>query len=329
MLNQMNILGSQHIPFIFIIDFDLQRPVVVPLDETGSDILIKTSSFENLPEGKQGPGMTILKKDQSDIKNTIVFEKKPVPFEQYKLAFDYVQKNLAYGNSYLANLTLPTVINTNLGLNDIYKLSKAPYKLKYKDKFVVFSPESFVQIRDGIISSYPMKGTINADIPNAEKRILENQKEYAEHATIVDLIRNDISLVAKNVTVERFRYIDRIETNQKPLLQVSSEITGTLPSGYHNHLGDIFSAMLPAGSISGAPKKKTLEIIKNAEPYDRGYYTGVAGIYDGINVDSFVMIRFIEKNNGKMIYKSGGGITVFSQAETEYREMVDKIYLPV
>jgi para-aminobenzoate synthetase component 1 len=109
---------------------------------------------------------------------------------------------------------------------------------------------------------------------------------------------------------------------------MSSEISGKLPKYYHEKLGDIFINILPAGSISGAPKKKTIEIIKTVEPYERGYYTGVFGVFDGINLDSSVMIRFIEKQKGEFIYKSGGGVTAYSNCNEEYKEIIQKIYVP-
>ena len=87
--------------------------------------------------------------------------------------------------------------------------------------------------------------------------------------------------------------------------------------------------MLPAGSICGAPKKKTVEIIKAAENYDRGYYTGVFGHFDGKNLDSCVLIRYIENQNGQLVYKSGGGITFMSEADKEYEEMLKKVYVPI
>ena len=180
-----------------------------------------------------------------------------------------------------------------------------------------------------MIRSFPMKGTIDASIENAEKVILSDEKEMAEHYTIVDLIRNDLSLVAKNVRVERFRYFDRINTNEKCLLQVSSEIAGELETDWNEKIGTIFNKLLPAGSITGAPKKKTIEIIQNAEIEPRGYYTGVAGIFDGMSVESAVMIRFVEYRKGDLFYHSGGGITVNSICEQEYMEMIEKVYVPV
>ena len=154
------------------------------------------------------------------------------------------------------------------------------------------------------------------------------KKEIAEHATIVDLIRNDLSVIAKNVRVNKFRYLERIHTNREPLLQVSSEIMGDLPEDQQYHLGDIIFALLPAGSICGAPKRKTLEIIEEVETHQRGFYTGICGYFDGRNLDSGVMIRFIQEHENKLFFKSGGGITSMSNLESEYQEYIEKIYVP-
>jgi para-aminobenzoate synthetase component 1 len=87
--------------------------------------------------------------------------------------------------------------------------------------------------------------------------------------------------------------------------------------------------LLPAGSILGAPKKKTLEIILEAENFSRGFYTGVCGFFDGTNLDSCVMIRLIEKENDQLFFKSGGGITHLSKIKDEYQEVKNKIYVPI
>lgn len=310
--------AKQKIPFIFIIDFDSLKPVVIPIAEVNPDeILYDFNGVKNYtaPEIPQAPDFII--------------NITPVPFEQYAEAFSCIQKNQSDGNSYLANLTFPTQIEMNYTLKEIFFLSRARYKLWYRDQFVVFSPEIFITIKDRKISSYPMKGTIDASIHDAENVILNDEKEAAEHLTIVDLIRNDLSRVSKNVSVEKFRYIDKIQTAGKNLLQVSSEIAGTLEDDYMDNLGEIIKKILPAGSITGAPKHKTVEIIKSAEKYDRGYYCGVCGCFDGTDLDSGVMIRYIEKNNGKYFFKSGGGITVYSELNSEYQEMIDKVNIPV
>jgi para-aminobenzoate synthetase component 1 len=110
---------------------------------------------------------------------------------------------------------------------------------------------------------------------------------------------------------------------------MSSEICGDLPADYRLRLGEILFKMLPAGSVTGAPKEKTVEIIRSAESYDRGFYTGIFGFFDGQSLVSAVSIRFIEQINGGLVFKSGGGITALSQVESEYLEMLKKIYVPV
>ena len=191
------------------------------------------------------------------------------------------------------------------------------------------SSVSHLKIHDGRIYSYPMKGTLDASIPNAVDILMADRKEAAEHATIVDLIRNDLSRVATQVRVDRYRYIDVLHTNKGDILQTSSEISGQLPDDYREHLGDIIAAQFPAGSITGAPKRKTVEIIQEAEEYNRGFYTGVTGVYCEGNLDSAVMIRFVEQDaEGNLFFKAGGGITSKSDCRKEYEEVIRKIYLP-
>ena len=318
-IDRFNTLASNRIPFVFIIDYLNNDVVITELDKVDSnEILFSINGINNISDAE-----VIVVPDK------IYFKKYPISFQEYAKAFDIVKYNLKKGNSYLTNLTFETPIETNLSLKQIFNKSKAPYKLWYKDEFVVFSPEIFVKISKGKIMSFPMKGTIDASVKNAESIILNSVKESAEHATIVDLIRNDLSRVATNIKVEEYRYIDNIKTNAGSLLQVSSKISGNVANDYLSKLGNIIFNLLPAGSITGAPKNKTLDIIAEAEIYNRGFYTGVFGIFDGVNFDSSVMIRFIEQNDGAMVYKSGGGITVNSICEDEYKEMIQKVYLPI
>ncbi len=320
MIALMNSLGRRKQPFIFIIDFDCTHPIVLPLEEVDPFLIrYDICGVRNCPP--QNSSVTM--------REAIGLKKFPISFETYKTAFEYVTACQRAGDSYLCNLTFPTPIEIDLTLDDIFACACAPYRLLVRDKFVVFSPEPFVRIANGVISTYPMKGTIRADNPNAEKIILGDEKEFAEHLTIVDLLRNDLSIMAKQVRVEKFRYVERIETSHGALLQVSSKITGALPDNYHEIIGDIVTSLLPAGSVTGAPKKRTVEIIKQAESCERGYYTGVFGRFDGNVLDSAVMIRFMEQTHDGLVYKSGGGITVYSDAEKEYRELIDKVYVPL
>ncbi|MBX2958088.1 MAG: aminodeoxychorismate synthase component I [Cyclobacteriaceae bacterium] len=314
----LNQWGADQVPFFFLIDFELQKPQAYRLDEIDpQEILYFFNGFSNGNNKQVNPG------------KNVVLNKYPIDFSSYDQRFDQVMQHLRYGDSFLTNFTIKTKVELHQSLRDLFFISQSKYKLWYKDQFLVFSPETFVQIRDQKIYSYPMKGTIDAQVAHAREIILNDPKERAEHITIVDLIRNDLSQVASDVSVTRFRYIDKIKTTAATLLQVSSEVNGNLSGDYNKRLGDILAALLPAGSVSGAPKPKTLEIIREAEGEERGYYTGVFGYFDGKNLDSGVMIRFIEKSDDDYFYRSGGGITTQSLAQAEYEEAIQKIYVPI
>lgn len=314
-IGTMNRWGQHKVPFLFIVDFEMKRPFIQKLSAIDpEEILYFINGVTNKTDEKSDPKVKI--------------EKFAGDFSAYEKKFHKVFSHLEYGDTFLTNLTMATQIKLNCSLREIFFQSQAKYKLLFGNQFLVFSPEIFIQIKEGKIYSFPMKGTIDASIPNAKEKILMDKKELAEHITIVDLIRNDISQVASHVRVARFRYIEEVRTESKNLFQVSSEIIGNLENEQQSCLGDILLKLLPAGSVSGAPKPKTLEIIKSVEG-DRGYYTGVFGYFNGSELDSGVMIRFIENQDGKYFYRSGGGITTQSVAELEYQEAIDKVYVPV
>lgn len=316
-IDQINRLAKSRTPFLLVTDFECARNHVIPVDKIDTaEIMYDINGVRNvdLPANKI---------------NDIGLKKYPVSLQEYHRKYDQVHQQIARGNTYLLNLTQPTKIDIDIDLREVFFQSNARYKLWYKGQFVVFSPETFIQIKEGKMSSFPMKGTIDAEIDKAEETILSSAKEMAEHATIVDLIRNDMSQYATKVEVEQFRYIEEIRTSEKHLLQVSSKITGYLDKDYLAHLGNLIYSLLPAGSICGAPKQKTLELIEEIEGYDRGYYTGIVGYFDGKNFDSGVMIRFIEQSKNGHVYKSGGGIHFLSEPQAEYQEMIDKVYVPV
>ncbi|MDX2432790.1 MAG: aminodeoxychorismate synthase component I [Bacteroides sp.] len=316
-ISLMNRFGRSGSPFMFLISFTGEGNIVVPMNEAApGGFCLEMPGLKNHDLGELE-------------KEAISFTKLPVDRERYKEAFFLVKDQILYGNSFLLNLTFPTRVKCSYTLEEIFRGSKAPFKLFLEDELVVFSPERFVRIEGTTITSNPMKGTIDANIPGAQGRLISDLKEDAEHNTIVDLIRNDLSIIASDVKVNRFKYIDRIRTHQGELLQMSSEISGTLPENFQSRLGSKIFSLLPAGSICGAPKKRTLEIIRSAEKYERGYYTGVFGYWDGTILDSAVAIRYIEKNENRLNFKSGGGITFQSNCDHEYDEMVNKVYVPI
>ena len=314
----MNRWGAENRDFLFFIDYKQEHCYVSLLSEVAPEEVLFA-----FPSCRNDEAEAVVPLEAVD------WEPHPETAAVYREKFDLVQRHLYAGNSFLVNLTCRIPVETNLTLKEIYLHSEALYKLWLRDHFVCFSPEIFVRISEGHIHSYPMKGTLSADVLYAEERLMGNAKEAAEHATIVDLIRNDLSIVAEKVTVNRYRYTDRLHTNKGDILQTSSDIEGLLPDDYRQHLGDILFAQLPAGSITGAPKKRTLEIIAEAEDYDRGFYTGVMGVCQQGQVDSAVMIRYVEEEDGRLYFKAGGGITANSRIEEEYEEVIQKAYVPI
>ena len=385
-IDKINRLASQDEPFLFVINYQGDKAFIRLLSDINpEECLFDFEGRGNLSHAwketwkeETWKEETWKKKISEEEISETIWQIEPPLYEDYERSFNIVKSNIMAGNSYLTNLTCRVPVSCNLSLEEIFHRAKGKYKLLLRRKrtqaedkahlkeenieenltpFVCFSPETFVRIKGGRIYSYPMKGTLDASLPNAEKLLMEDQKEAAEHATIVDLIRNDLSRVAEDVRVDKYRYIDVLHTNKGDILQTSSEISGRLPEDYPHHLGEILDAQLPAGSITGAPKDKTMQIIQEAEGYDRGFYTGIMGIYDQGELNSAVMIRFIEeetspvdfeadgeknfkakegkasegkepKANRKLYFKAGGGITSKSDCRKEYEEVIQKIYLP-
>lgn len=315
---RMDQLAAQGVPYVFVVDYDGCKAYVEPMTAIDPTVMMYSlGRAANIPEDAQPttctPQWSFEHPDRA----------------QYSRSFTSVVQQIKAGNSYLVNLTCRVPIDTNLSMRDIFLRATAKYRLWIADQLVCFSPETFVKVQGDTISSFPMKGTIDATLPHAQETLENDPKEMAEHATIVDLIRNDLSMVAYDVEVERYRYTERIATHRGAILQTSSEIKGRLQPFYRSRPGSMLQRLLPAGSITGAPKPKTMDIIRRAEGYDRGFYTGVMGVWENGNMDSAVMIRFIDKENDRLYYKAGGGITAKSEEDKEYQEIIDKIYVPI
>jgi para-aminobenzoate synthetase component 1 len=311
-------LAGASMPFVFFVSFD-KRQVMIFTTEEAEKAGIR---FE----------VNHQKWDSSTKLHTIQnLNPLFIDEESYKIGFDLVVKNIFLGNSYLLNYTLCTPVYPTIRAEEIFLISKAKYKAIFPGKFVFFSPETFIQINsENRIFTFPMKGTSDIETDSEGEILLNNSKENAEHSTIVDLMRNDLALVASDIKVDQFKYIEPIIAGSgKRLWQMSSAISGQLSNNWKNRLGEILFALLPAGSISGAPKQKTLEIINEAEACNRGFYTGIAGIFDGNTLDTCVMIRFIDTEKEQYVYHSGGGITSLSDYKKEYNEYKQKIYIPV
>ncbi|MDO5451138.1 MAG: aminodeoxychorismate synthase component I [Akkermansia sp.] len=309
---RLNALAGAGRPFAFAIPYAADSLLV-----SGED----AGFLYSLPNGSNTP------QQHCPLPQHIAWDPEHVDRAAYHRAFSTVQRHLLRGDSYLANLCMATPVRTNLGLEHIYHHARAPYKMMLRGQFACFSPEPFVTIGANRISTFPMKGTLPGHLPLS--RLMDDEKERREHATIVDLLRNDLALVGHDVRVDRYRYPERITNHCGTLWATSSQISATLEPGWQHRLGDLLLRMLPAGSITGAPKEWTCRAIAEAEPHPRGFYTGIFGCFDGATLRSAVSIRFVQQAEpGRLLYHSGGGITLLSDEESEYRELCDKIYVP-
>lgn len=258
--------------------------------------------------------------------------------ERYSRAFHYVQEQERMGNSLLVNLSFASGIELDSPLSRVYQQARAPFVLHVNNpeispmEFVVFSPEGFLHIAGRRASTRPMKGTALSESELTDTRVREallaSAKEAAEHRTIVDLMRNDLGMICERVWVQDYRYLERIRVERGSLFATSSLICGELDPHWPSRFGSILEAILPAGSISGAPKLETRKIIARAEEDERGFYTGVAGFFGPWGLESWVLIRFIQRGPAGTQFRSGGGITVYSEEESEYQELEAKIAIP-
>ena len=319
-VEQLNQWGQEKKPFVFLIDFEQKKPLAWPVDACPDWFQYKFTKASS-----DQPFSAIDNKNVNSVEHSLI-TKYPIIISDYQHKFNQVMDALHKGDSFLMNLTIPTPVQNTVNFKTYFDHAKSKYVIWLKEEFIAFSPETFIQIENGKIATFPMKGTIDASLPNAKESLLNDPKELAEHATIVDLLRNDLSRVASKVRVTNFRYYEEIPTQNGLIGQVSSAIEGELPKDYASRIGSIIYDLLPAGSVSGAPKKKTSELIASIEGTDRGYYTGIAGYFDGVNLDSCVLIRYLGADN---IYHSGGGITFQSDMASEYQEMINKVYVPV
>jgi para-aminobenzoate synthetase component 1 len=330
-VEQLNQWGQEKKPFVFLIDFEQKKPQAWPVDECPDDFQFKFTKASSLKKELQNatiidePLAAVGHKNVNSVEHSLI-TKYPIKTSDYQHKFNQVMDALHKGDSFLMNLTIPTPVQNTVNFQTYFDHAKSKYVVWLKNDFIAFSPETFIQIESGMISTFPMKGTIDASLPNAKELLLNDSKELAEHATIVDLLRNDLSRIASKVRVTNFRYYEEIPTQNGMIGQVSSAIQGELPPDYASRIGSILYDLLPAGSVSGAPKKKTAQLIASIEGTDRGYYTGIAGYFDGVNLDSCVLIRYL---GADQVYHSGGGITFQSDMASEYQEMINKVYVPV
>lgn len=188
------------------------------------------------------------------------------------------------------------------------------------------SPETLVKLENGVLHTFPLAGTrprgkdMEEDLA-LEKELLADEKERAEHNMLVDLGRNDIGKISKfgSVSVEKYMSIERYSH----VMHIGSTVRGELSDSRHEI--DAIDAILPAGTLSGAPKIRACEIINELENNKRGIYGGAIGYVDFTgNLDTCIAIRIAFKKNGKVFVRSGAGIVADSVPENEFTECINK-----
>ena len=240
-----------------------------------------------------------------------------------KKAVDYIRQ----GDIYQVNLTRAIYGTTEY---EAWELASAIYKsnpishgvfAKIGDGFVISSsPEHFFSVKNGTITTSPIKGTAEAT-EQGLMQLLGSEKEKAELAMIVDLLRNDLNAICEpgTVVVDKFREIIKLRN----VYHTYADISGKLAKGMS--FGKIVKAMFPGGSISGCPKIRACQIIEELEGQGRGIYTGSFGyVYPDMNMSFNIMIRSVFVKNENFIFNVGGGITMLSCPEAEFCETVHK-----
>ncbi len=188
------------------------------------------------------------------------------------------------------------------------------------------SPETLVKLENGVLHTFPLAGTrprgkTEEEDLALEKELLADEKELAEHNMLVDLGRNDLGKISRfgTVSVEKFHSIERFSH----VMHIGSTVRGEIQDGLDAL--DAIEAVLPAGTLSGAPKVRACQLIAELENNKRGIYGGAIGYIDFTgNMDTCIAIRIAYKKNGKVFVRSGAGIVADSDPEKEYEECLNK-----
>jgi len=188
------------------------------------------------------------------------------------------------------------------------------------------SPETLVKLRDGRLSTFPLAGTrprgaTDEEDLALERELLADEKELAEHNMLVDLGRNDLGKISEFGTVEVEKYMSVLRFSH--VMHIGSAVASKIRGGLDGL--DAIGAVLPAGTLSGAPKIRAMQIIGELEKNRRGIYGGAIGYLDFAgNMDTCIAIRIAYKRNGRVYVRSGAGIVADSDPESEYRECAGK-----
>jgi para-aminobenzoate synthetase/4-amino-4-deoxychorismate lyase len=256
-----------------------------------------------------------------------------IPKETYVAAIARIKEHLAAGNTYQVNFTDRLAFNSTLSPAVVFSSLSSQQHVAYSaflniegHAIVSLSPELFFKTQGDRITTRPMKGTMPRGLdPADDERMAEllrnDEKNCSEHVMIVDLLRNDLGRICRSgsIEVENPFSVERYDT----LHQMTSTVVGSLRPGITFY--DIFRGLFPSGSITGAPKHRTMQIIHELERKYRGVYTGAIGFISPNRSSVFnVAIRTLVMQDGEATMGVGGGIVADSKPEDEYRECLLK-----
>ncbi|ALS25720.1 anthranilate synthase [Paenibacillus sp. 32O-W] len=257
----------------------------------------------------------------------------PFSKERFMEAVRAIQRYIGQGDVFQVNLSLRQERPVDASPEELYEwlrlLNPSPYMgfLRCPDfQLVSASPELLVQLKDGTLSTRPIAGTRRRGrTPEEDERMAEelrtNEKERAEHIMLVDLERNDLGRISAygTVQVKELMVIERYSH----VMHLVSQVEGKLADG--KDAFDVVAATFPGGTITGAPKIRTMEIIEELEPVRRGPYTGSLGWIDySGDLEFNIIIRTMTVRNGVVYIQAGAGIVIDSDPEREYRESLNK-----
>ena len=253
--------------------------------------------------------------------------------QQYAAMVNTAKHYITEGDIFQVVLSNPQTAPAEGSLFDAYRVLRcanpSPYMFYFTSDDVEIagaSPETLVRLRDGVLSTYPLAGTrprgaTPEEDAALEAEVLADQKERAEHNMLVDLGRNDLGRVAElgSVTVESYMQVLKFSR----VMHIGSTVEGRLAAD--KDAVDAMDSILPAGTLSGAPKLRACEIIQELEGARRGIYGGAIGYLDfSGNMDTCIAIRLAYKKNDTVCVQSGAGIVADSVPESEYHECVNK-----
>lgn len=253
--------------------------------------------------------------------------------ERYCEMVDAAKKRIKEGDIFQVVLSNRLEAEMEGSLLDVYRVLRttnpSPYMFYFSGSDIEVagaSPETLVKLKDGVLHTFPLAGTrprgrTDEEDRRLERELLSDKKELAEHNMLVDLGRNDIGKVSEfgSVKVEKYMEIERFSHVMHIGSTVKGEIRGDMDAL------DAIEAVLPAGTLSGAPKLMACSIIDELEDCKRGIYGGAIGYIDLTgNMDVCIGIRIAYRKNGKVFVRSGAGIVADSVPENEYRECMNK-----